>query len=91
MPSPSCVGTGEVHAFLPRRPVVDGRDARIAFHAHVPDARRAVGVARGAAEHAAPEHVPLTILERALHVAFITAFANQCGHDRAFSRRRREF
>ena len=37
---------GSVHSLLPRRPIVDRRDARIAFHAHVPDAGRAVGVAR---------------------------------------------
>ena len=73
---------GIVHSLLPSCPVVDRRDARIAFHAHVPDARRTVGLARRAAEHASPEHVALNVLESRLHVAFIAVLANQDGHDR---------
>ena len=54
----------------------------IPLHAGVPDSRRAIGVARRAAEDAAPEHPPLHIPEALLHVPLIAGLADQHGHRR---------
>lgn len=51
------------------------RDARVAFHAAVPDPRSAIGVACRAAQHETPEHVTLHVLKIRLHVPFVTDLA----------------
>jgi len=77
--NPQLDGTGVIHPFFPGGPIVGlpGPSAPIpviAFHAGMPDTRRAAGVARRAAQEVHPKNMPLGITKPLLHMPLIACF-----------------